>query len=186
MRQAETIARQVVDQSGYKGLFVAHIMEFDNNFYVAAKDKSSGEGAFEFLIDRYTGFVHPEPQSMMWNTRYGHIGGRGYPGGYYGGYYGGMMSGAYGGMMGGYYGPTSTASRSGTLSIAQAKEQAQKFLDAQIPGTKAGESIKFPGYYTIDVTRDGKPIGMLSVNAYSGQVWYHSWHGTFITEEDLH
>ena len=44
----------------------------------------------------------------------------------------------------------------------------------------------FPGYYTIDVTRDGKVAGMLSVNAYSGQVWYHGWHGAFIQEKELH
>jgi hypothetical protein len=27
---------------------------------------------------------------------------------------------------------------------------------------------------------NGKINGMLSVNAASGQVWYHSWHGTYI------
>jgi hypothetical protein len=28
--------------------------------------------------------------------------------------------------------------------------------------------------------KNGTIAGMLSVNGYSGQVWYHSWHGTFI------
>jgi hypothetical protein len=28
--------------------------------------------------------------------------------------------------------------------------------------------------------RDGKISGMLSVNASTGQVWYHTWHGTYI------
>jgi len=26
---------------------------------------------------------------------------------------------------------------------------------------------------------------MVSVNGYTGQVWYHSWHGTFIQMKDL-
>ncbi|HEV2356482.1 MAG TPA: hypothetical protein VGZ23_02565 [bacterium] len=50
-----------------------HMMEFSNNFYVAVKNKVTGEGAFELLVDRYTGFVRPEPQNMMWNTKYGHM-----------------------------------------------------------------------------------------------------------------
>ena len=40
-------------------------------------------------------------------------------------------------------------------------------------------------YYTIDVARGGRPIGMLSVNAYTGAIWYHAWHGPFIVEKDL-
>jgi len=27
-------------------------------------------------------------------------------------------------------------------------------------------------------------VGMLSVNATTGAVWYHTWHGTFIAKED--
>jgi hypothetical protein len=71
------------------------------------------------------------------------------------------------------------------LTLAQSRVQAQQFLDAQVPGTQTDEAITFPGYYTIDVARNGHPIGMLSVNAYTGQVWYHYWHGTFIQEKDL-
>jgi hypothetical protein len=31
----------------------------------------------------------------------------------------------------------------------------------------------------------GKLVGMVSVNGYTGQVWYHSWHGTSIQLEGL-
>jgi hypothetical protein len=41
------------------------------------------------------------------------------------------------------------------------------------------------GYFTFDVLRDGRPVGMLSVNAYTGQVWYHGWHGAFVREKEL-
>ena len=30
--------------------------------------------------------------------------------------------------------------------------------------------------------KDGKIIGMLSVNGYNGQIFLHTWHGTFIQE----
>jgi hypothetical protein len=43
----------------------------------------------------------------------------------------------------------------------------------------------YPGYYTMETTAAGGAInGMLSVNATTGQVWYHSWHRTFIARED--
>jgi ABC-type glycerol-3-phosphate transport system substrate-binding protein len=38
----------------------------------------------------------------------------------------------------------------------------------------------FYGYYTLEVNKDGKIYGMLSVNANTGAVWYHTWHGTFL------
>ena len=73
--QAETIARQALDRAGYAGLVPGHIMEFSNHFYVAVMYKVGGQGALELLIDRYTGGVHPEPQTMMWNTQFGHMAG---------------------------------------------------------------------------------------------------------------
>jgi hypothetical protein len=27
--------------------------------------------------------------------------------------------------------------------------------------------------------------GMLSVNGYTGQIWYHTWHGAFVQMKDL-
>ena len=191
MAQAEEIARQAIARSGFQGLVPMHIMEFSNNFYVAIKDKAAGEGAFELLVDRYTGFVRPEPQSMMWNTKYGHMAWWGGPG--YGmmgpGSGASMMGRGYSGpgMMGGYgYATPGAVQPGGTpLTLARAKAVAQQFLDTHFAGTKTDEAITFPGYYTIDVARNGHPIGMLSVNTYSGAVWYHAWHGTFIQEKDL-
>jgi len=37
-------------------------------------------------------------------------------------------------------------------------------------------SQSFPGYYTFDYGRT-KVEGMLSVNAATGAVWPHTWHG---------
>jgi len=190
--QAQDVAGQFLTAQA-PGLVAFHIMEFTNNFYVAAKEQATGQGAFEFLIDRYRGFVHPEPQSMMLNTKYGHMtfwGGSGSGMMGYGRMWGGagFGSGMMGsGMMGGSWsGGSGTEQPGGTpLTLAQARAQAQRFLDARLAGTKTDEAITFPGYYTIDVERNGHPVGMLSVNAYFGQVWYHSWHATFIQEKDL-
>jgi hypothetical protein len=35
-------------------------------------------------------------------------------------------------------------------------------------------------YYTLHSERDGKVVGMVSVNASTGAVWYHWWHGRFL------
>ncbi|RMF29081.1 MAG: hypothetical protein D6752_06545 [Candidatus Nitrosothermus koennekii] len=61
-----------------------------------------------------------------------------------------------------------------------AKDIAQRWLDKNMPGSIAEEAEEFYGYYTLHVERDGKIIGMLSVNGITGDVWYHYWHGEFI------
>lgn len=68
----------------------------------------------------------------------------------------------------------------GTVTEEQALENAQKYLDKALPGTRADEVDAFYGYYTIHVLKDGKIYGMLSVNSNTGAVWYHNWHGAFI------
>ncbi len=62
----------------------------------------------------------------------------------------------------------------------QALKNAQEYLDKALPGTKTGDADDFYGYYTIEVLKDGKIYGMLSVNNNTGAVWYHNWHGAFV------
>lgn len=81
------------------------------------------------------------------------------------------------------YGMTSLQPSAMTLTKEQAKIFAQQFLDSRLPGTKAEDSGLFYGYYHFDVKKDDKMYGMLDVNGYSGQVWYHTWHGNFIRED---
>lgn len=66
------------------------------------------------------------------------------------------------------------------VSAAEARRIADQWLKARGTGLTAGPADTFPGYYTLHTMRDGKIVGMLSVNAYTGSVWYHTWHGTFI------
>ncbi|MFQ6057637.1 MAG: hypothetical protein ACE5MB_01995 [Anaerolineae bacterium] len=161
--QAVEAAQQYVAAYGNPDLRLTEVMEFTNNFYAEVEEESTGIHAFELLINRYTGAVYPEPgPNMMWNTKYGHMGG--------------MMGGWWWGTPGGQM----------TVTSEQARTYAQQFLDAYLPGTTvAEEADAFYGYYTIHVLRDSQISGMLSVNGYSGRVWYHTWHGDFVQMREL-
>jgi len=165
--QAVAAAQQYLKSYNNADLALAEVMEFDNNFYAIVTEK--GTGAFELLVNRYTGAVYPEPgPNMMWNTKYGHMAGLG-----------GMMGRMMGDAWNQQTGPL-------TVTVAQARATAQQWLDANQPGAKlADDETQFPGYYTMDFLKDGKTAGMLSVNGYTGQVWYHSWHGSFISEQEF-
>jgi len=61
----------------------------------------------------------------------------------------------------------------------------QTWLTQAFPGAKAEEGMPFYGYFTFDFKRDGKVLGMASVHAFTGRIWNHTWHGTFVQEKDL-
>ena len=172
---------------------VKEIMEFQYNYYFIAYEKSTGIGAFEGVIEKglglsgmggMMGVIHPEQgPSMMWNTKYG-------------GMMGGMMGGGWsqgGGIMGpsmmgrGWRYPPYSGVPTANISITKtdAKQLAQAYLDSHLSGSSTEEPDNFYGYYTIHVLREGKVYGMLSVNGYTGQVWYHIWHGAFIQMKEL-
>jgi len=160
--QAVEAARRSLVAYGNPDLQMTEVMAFTNNFYVEVEEKSTGIHAFELLVDRYTGAAYPEPgPNMMWNTQYGHMGS----------------------MMGGGWGQAAD-----TISVTseQARNLAQKWLDQNRPGTAVAEQADaFYGYYTIHLLKEGQVFGMLSVNGYTGEVWYHTWHGDFIDMKEL-
>ena len=184
--QAVQSVQSYLNSTGNQDLALHEVMEFEHNFYAIVEEKSTGIGAFELLVDKYTGRVYPEMgPNMMWNTKYGMM--AGYGPGIMGGR--GMMGA--GGMMGrgvwgGAYGANpSTPEQPMTVTPAQATEAAQKWLEQYQPGTTTEEPDRFYGYYTLHTLKDGKISGMLSVNGYTGQVWYHSWHGDFVQAKDM-
>jgi hypothetical protein len=151
-------------------LALHEVEEYQNNFYATYYEKSTGIFAFQMLIWKpgspwtggmmgngmMSGVVMPETgPNMMWNTKYG----------------------VMGGMMGVY---RQTPTSNMTVTSEQAKAIAQQYLDSSFIGTSAGDVDTFYGYYNVDVLKGGNTFGMLSVNGYTGQVWYHSWHGTYI------
>ncbi|MBI4304572.1 MAG: hypothetical protein HY665_09595 [Chloroflexi bacterium] len=137
-------------------LELAEVMEFAWNFYAEVEEKDTGIHAMELLIDKYTGQVSPEMgPNMMWNTKYSPMGG----------------------MMGGQYGRVTATM---PVTPEQAKTIAQQYLEANRSGLTLAEADAFYGYYTLHTLKNGEVEGMLSVNGYSGAVWYHTWHGPFV------
>jgi hypothetical protein len=179
LEDARAAFERAVEGYGNPNLEVAEVMEFANNYYAEVREKDTGIGAMELLIDKPYGTVYPEPgPNMMWNAKYGMMAGRGYRG---------MMGPGGRGMMGpnsaGQVRPGAFAEQM-TVSPEQAREIADAYVRRVSPGTQAGEAEPFYGYYTLHTEKDGEVTGMLSVNGYSGEVWYHSWHGPFIAMEE--
>jgi hypothetical protein len=168
--QATQAAQRYVTALNNPDLKVAEVEEYIGNFYVQVHEVSTGNGAFELLVDKYRGNVYPEMgPNMMWNTKYTTSQG--------------MMSmfNGFRGMMG----LQITASTPMTITLDQAKTDAQQFLSSNMAGTSVGDATKFHGYYTLEVLQNGSSYGMLSINGYTGQVWYHTWHGTFVQQTEL-
>jgi hypothetical protein len=161
MDRAVTIAQNLAASYSGGGLAADEVIEFTDNYYASIREKGTGIGAFEILIDRVTGKVVREPgPDMMWNAKYSV-------------------------MRPGMMGFSLIGSGPMTVSGQQAQAIAQHWLDANHAGTKANSPDPFYGYYTVDFGTTGQLVGMLSVNGYTGQVWYHSWHGSFIELRDL-
>ena len=149
-----TAAKNLADQyivENYPLLEVEEMMEFSNNFYVIAKETSSQNSALELLIDRNSGRIYQEPgPNMMWNTKYDH------------------------------HGRLETPTTVMPIDSEEAVMIAQDWLNNNFFGKRVEETSIFYGYYTMDFGEKEQIFGMLSVNGYSGEVWYHSWHGDFI------
>ena len=185
--QTKAAAEKYLANLSNSDLEIAEIMVFDNNSYVVVKETSTGIGAFELLVDSTSQVVYPEHgPNMMWNLKYSGLNHQymmGGNGGMMGGN-GGMMGRNNGNMMSGWDNTTPVdVSATMTVTPEQAIQYAQKYLDVNVSGTTAAtDPIQFYGYYTIDFEKGGKVAGMLSVNGYSGQVFLHTWHGTFVEE----
>jgi hypothetical protein len=164
LEEAAEAVERYVDQLGYTDLHVTELMEFERNFYAIVAEDGTGIGAMELLVNKATGVVGAEPgPNMMWNAKYGmHRGG-------------GRM-----GVLRGY------AVGEMTLSPQEAEDVAQRWLDDNLPGWTAGEADPFYGYYTLHFLQDGEIEGMLSVHGDSGDVWLHTWHGSFLAMTDEH
>ena len=152
-------ARNYAASFGNPNLEVDEMMEFGVNYYAQVVEKDTGVHAFELLVDKYTGNTFPEMgPNMVWNTKYGMMGWR-LPG----------------------QGPTADM----PIGPERAQELARQYLRSQNLLLDVGEPERFYGYYTLHTLRDGTIEGMLSVNGYTGDVWYHAWHGPFIREIGL-
>jgi len=146
----------------------------DSDYYFSIMEQDTGIGAMELLVNPYTGYVYPEyGPNMMWNIKYGMHNNNSY----------GIMNKGWG-MMGRNYGSTYYSSdinfEGNTISLETAKEAAQTYLDEYIDQNyQVSDDVhEFYGYYTFHIDEAGNTVGMLSVNGLTGEVWYHTWHGT--------
>jgi len=103
---------------------------------------------------------------MMWNTKYSMMGGSR------------MMGGGAPFRIG-------AATASMRVTADHATQIAQQWLNERFAGDLAGTADKFYGYYTFHFEKNGQIAGMLSVNGYSGAIWFHTWHGNFIQVRDF-
>ena len=115
-------------------------------------EKDTHIGAMELLLDKKTGRVFPEyGPNMMWNLKYGmHM--------------------------------RINSNTNMSIDEEEAIQMAEKYLNKRGTDEFIGEDAdRYYGYYTIHtVTKEGDIAGMLSVNGFTGQIWYHSWHDAFI------
>jgi hypothetical protein len=125
-----------------------------SNGYYAELLDPQGKGATEVLIDPGSGTVQLEFGPAM------------------------MWNTVYGMML--------ARNRTGATTVepSQAVQIADQWLREHRPGLHAAEPEAFPGYYTLHTLRGGDINGMLSVNARTGAVWYHTWHGRFIQMQE--
>jgi len=131
LARAEQILRQWPAAHHLDGLVLDEVEAYTENFYGQFKERSTGRGAIQVLVDRYTGQAMPEMgPNMMWNAKYGRammqamMDGMGMTGGMMGP---GMMGG--GGMMGGETAQGTTAAAS-QLSEAQARDRKSTRLNS--------------------------------------------------------
>ena len=146
-------------ENNLEDLQIAEIMEFSNNFYMEIVEKDTNTGAMELLLDKNIGNIFPEyGPNMMWNTKYGinmHM----------------RTNQTYADM---------------AIDEEEAIQLAEKYLNKRNTGEFIGEEADmYYGYYTIHtITEEGDIAGMLSVNGFTGKVWYHNWHGVFVDMEE--
>ncbi|MGB9940155.1 peptidase M4 [Methanosarcina sp.] len=77
------------------------------------------------------------------------------------------------------YGAGRTNTNGTEYDLTEAENLAKDFLGGYLPEAQIMESKEMPGYYTFDFGRQ-EIEGMLSVNAYNGQIWVHTWHGPYL------
>ncbi|MFE3495084.1 hypothetical protein [Streptomyces sp. NPDC059175] len=125
-----------------------------SNGYYAELRTPGGKGATEVLIDPDNGVVQLEFGPAM------------------------MWNTAYGMM------PARDRTGATTVEPRQAVRIADRWLREHHPDLHAASPEAFPGYYTLHTLRGDDIVGMLSVNARTGAVWDHTWHGRFIQMQE--
>lgn len=162
--EVEDIIEDWLDDLEQDDLILGEIMIFENHAYAQILEESTGIGAMEVLVDPDTRDVYPEHgPNMMWNQKYS------------------PMSSMHGRGWSGGEETELVGAEKMPVTLAEAVSAAQDYLDEYAAGWEADDhGSVFYGYYTLHVEENGEVVGMLSVNGYSSQVFYHTWHGDLV------
>ena len=156
--QAVSAADEYLTSLNNPNLAIVNVQEYATVFRFSLYEKSTGVGACEMTINKYTGYVLPAMgPSIAWNTKYG------------------IINGALT-----VYNASATATM--PVTAAQAQTFAQQYLATVMPATTGGSANPFYGYYNVEVLSSGNTYGIISVNGYTGQIWYQAWLGSFIQQ----
>jgi len=133
----------------------------DSDYYFSIEESDTGMGAMELLINPYTGSIRPEQgPNMMWNEKYG-------------------MHGS------GFFNNNLNNSKiTSSEALGKANDYIQNKINSNYIVTDEGH--EFYGYFTFHFESNENTVEMLSVHAYTGDVWYHNWHGTLINIRSNH
>ncbi|HEX9679987.1 MAG TPA: hypothetical protein VGA32_00935, partial [Anaerolineales bacterium] len=176
------------------------ILVFESGAYVVVEKAGSEEGAFELQVDPLTRLASVEfGPTMMWNTEFGLTSGH-FPGPVLEMHPGlGRLQSrfdrvrgiarAHGRGAGNTLRFFHRALRAaglpeeaeGGVTQDEALAIARRYLGAHARNLTLGrEAQAFPGYFTIDILKNGVVHGLISVNAETGQVWPHMWRGKVV------
>lgn len=147
-------ARRAADQFGQQRRLHTGEVMQFSNGYYAELLDGQGRGATEVLIDPTSGMVQLEMGPAM------------------------MWNTTYGMM------PNAQPSDRSPVTADQAQRIADQWLSQHRWGLHATDATAFPGYYTLHTLRGDQIVGMMSVNAQTAAVWYHTWHGQFIAMQE--
>jgi len=155
-------------------LEIGETFAFDNGtYYYSILESDTGKGAMELLVNSYTKTITLEyGPAMMWNVKYGmhqysdsSYYGRGRMGS-------GRMGYCYDNDDETYY--NSDYSGENDLTKDEAYDIAAEYLSDKEAGASVDQDgLAYYGYYNFHVTKNGEIIGILSVNGFTGAVWYN-------------
>lgn len=141
-------------QNRYSSSFeIVDMVAYSNSpYYLVLKEKNQKNAAFGLMFDPVQGVVYPEyGPNMVWNQQFG-----------------------MGFMMG-----WNNRANSEKIDKDTALANARSF--ARNNGLRVrNDGYQFNGYYSFYLENNNQPLGLVSVNAYSGEVWAHNWHGNLV------
>ncbi len=151
--KVENYIRQIDTDLSIGDIFIYE----DADYYFSIEESDTEKGAFELLVNPYTGVIYPESgPNMMWNEKYG------------------MRNR----MRNNFFSNNNDAQISRDEAVMTADNYVKRYISKEY--AVSGEGHEFYGYYTFHIQEGGRTLGMLSVNYYTGDVWYHDWHGKLI------